>query len=69
MEEDKIKLLFDNGLWWMFLGSLISADIEEEDKNKAKEILKELIQDIPKSDIPEDIKEKSLEICNKGLNL
>ena len=68
-EEDKLKLLYDNGLWWLFLGSLVTADMKEEDKEKAKSILEELVEDIPNSSLPEDVKEKSLELCKKGLTL
>ena len=68
MKEDKIKFLYDNGFWWLFLGSLVSADNEKSDEEK-KSLLEKLIKDIPESNIPEDIKEKSLEYCKKGLNL
>ena len=69
MENDKLKFLYDSGLWWMFLGSLVSADVKDEDKGKAKELLEELIADIPKSNLPEDVKEKSLEFCTNGLEI
>lgn len=66
MKEDKIKFLYDNGFWWMLLGSLVSADNERDDR---KPFLEKLIEDIPNSDIPEDVKEKSLEFCKRGLDL
>lgn len=66
---ETIKKLYDAGIWWLFLGSLVSADLEEGDRGKALDLLKELIIDIPNSDLPEDVKERSLEICTSGIEI
>ena len=68
MEKRKLSLelieaLHTNDMMWMILGSLISADtlITKEDYENSIEILNDLVELIPNTNIPEESKEKYLE--------
>ena len=68
MEKRKLTLelieaLYANDMMWMILGSLISADIliTKEDYENSIEILNDLVELIPNTNIPEESKEKYLE--------
>ena len=71
LTPDIIESFHSNGMMWMILGSLISADtlLTNEDYENSIEILSEFVNIIPNTNIPEDVKEKYLEKSIQGLNL
>jgi len=60
LTPDIIESFHSNGMMWMILGSLISADtlLTNEDYENSIEILSEFVDIIPNTNIPEDVKEK-----------
>ena len=71
LTPDIIESFHSNGMMWMILGSLISADtlLTSEDYENSIEILSEFVDIIPNTNISEDIKEKYLEKSIQGLDL
>ena len=71
LTPDIIESFHSNGMMWMILGSLISADtlLTNEDYENSIEILSEFVDIIPNTNIPEDVKEKYLEKSIQGLDL
>lgn len=71
LTPDIIESFHSNGMMWMILGSLISADtlLTSEDYENSIEILSEFVDIIPSTNIPEDVKEKYLEKSIQGLDL
>lgn len=71
LTPDIIESFHSNGMMWMILGSLISADtlLTSEDYENSIEILSEFVDIIPNTNIPEDVKEKYLEKSIQGLDL
>lgn len=63
-----IKGLWDNNMWYLYLGSLISSDtlVSPEDCDKAMSQVLELRGAIPKSELPEEEKIKALELLDKA---
>lgn len=71
LTPDIIESFHSNGMMWMILGSLISADtlLTCEDYENSIEILSEFVDTIPNTNIPEDVKEKYLEKSIQCLDL
>ena len=71
LTPDIIESFHSNGMMWMILGSLISADtlLTSEDYENSIEILSEFVDIIPNTNISEDVKEKYLEKSIQGLDL
>lgn len=63
-----IKGLWDNNMWYLYLGSLISSDtlVSIEDCDKSMSQVLELREAIPKSELPEEEKIKALELLDKA---
>ncbi len=66
-----LNKLKENGLIWLYLVSLISADnlLCPEDCDRAINLLNETIKAIPETNFTDEEKEKILKRCNNGLEI
>ena len=70
-DKDFIEKVNEDGLIYLILVSLISADtlLTAEDCETSIEYLKELQENIPLTSLPDSKKEEYLEFCKKGLDI
>lgn len=66
-----LNKLKENGMIWLYLGSLISADslLCPEDCDRAIKLLNDTINAIPETDFTDEDKEKILEHCRNGIEI
>ena len=66
-----LNKLKENGMIWLYLGSLISADslLCPEDCERAIKLLNDTINAIPETDFTDEDKEKILEHCRNGIEI
>lgn len=67
--NELIETLHENGMMYLYLVSLISADtlISVENCDKSIHQLKLIMDNLPSSNIPDDKKSEYLDYCKDGL--
>lgn len=66
-----LNALKENGMIWLYLGSLISADslLCPDDCDRVIKLLNDTINAIPETDFTDEDKEKILEYCKNGIEI
>jgi len=66
-----LNKLKENGLIWLYLGSLISSDnlLCPDDCDRTISLLNDTINAIPETDFTDEDKEKILEYCRNGIEI
>lgn len=68
--KETIEAFHEKGLMWLLLGTLISSDslIKLKDYEESIDILKDLIENVPNTNIEQIEKDKYLEYAKKSLD-
>lgn len=71
MDANLIEALVENGMWYLYLVSLISADTltDLEACQASLYNINQTIAALPEANIPEDVKTKSLEVLQSGIQI
>lgn len=71
MDRKFVEKAVESGMWNLVLVSLISSDTLTDVKScrRAIDLIEELLREVPRAEIPEGEKERSLEMLREGLTI
>ena len=71
MDKEKLEVIYQSGMWYLFLVSLISSDtlVDIESCEQSLFTINSTLTALPEANIPEEEKTKAVEMLQKGIKI